>query len=175
MTIWAILPDHEGHEVSFTGEVRNIKKQTILNTSVNQGGVRYVSIRNTTLGKYENRAVGSLVASAFCEGRSPDADTVLHLDGDLDNNSASNLMWTTRWHAIAYHNELQSIDRTRRNPVQDILTGQVYGSLKAAAMDTGCLPSAIDYGRRYNDSLETNGSLNFVHRTYPGGHIFKSA
>lgn len=173
-TVWAQLEDYLGHEVSSDGEIRNLNTGQVLKTSVNQTGVRYVALRNTTLGKYENRAVGTLVADAFCEGRSPDQETVLHLNGDTEDNRANNLMWSTRWHAMAYHQEINSNHQHPRKRIRNE-HGQIFQNVVQAAMATGCLPSAIDYAVRYNDSLAIGTHANFVHRVYPGGHVFRSA
>lgn len=171
---WYPLNDYEGHEINERGEIRNATSGQVLKTSINQSGVRYVALRNTRLGKYENRGVAQLVADTFCEGRSDDQETVLHLDGDTENNAASNLMWATRWHAMAYHQEIHKAEVNLRKKVID-REGRVYSNVIEAAMATGCLPSAIDYAVRYNDSLAVDEHINFVHRVYPGGHVFRSA
>lgn len=170
--VWIPLPHYQGHEVSSAGEIRNSASGNILRTSVNQWGVRYVSIRNTTMGKYENKAVGTIVAAAFLGDPTQDAETVLHLDGNPDNNSATNLMWATRWHAMAYHKEIVSGQQNPRIRVSDE-NGTIYRNVVDAAMRTGCLPSGIEYAMRYNAALAKDEHINFAHRTYPGGHIFR--
>ena len=172
-TVWAPLRDYAGHEVSSDGEIRNIENGQTLKTLVNQTGVRYVSLRNTTLGKYQNCAVGVLVADTFCDGHTQDQETVLHLNGNTEDNAASNLMWSTRWHAMAYHKEINEGRHDLRRPVQDG-NKRVYANVLEAAKATGCLPSAIDYTVRYNDTLAVDSHVNFVHRVYPGGHVFRS-
>lgn len=172
---WVPLVHYQGHEISPSGEIRKASNGMILKTSVNQSGVRYVSIRNTTLGKYENKTVGVLVAETFCERYQRDAETVMHLDGNTENNEASNLMWATRWHAMAYHQEIVKNATNLKQRIQDATTGRIYRNIREAAMSTGCLPSQIDYGVRYNTALSEGSSLNFAHTTYPGGHIFKLA
>lgn len=171
---WVPLAHYQGHEINELGEIRNSQTGQILRTSVNQTGVRYVALRNTTLGKYENKAVGVLVAETFCEGMDAQHETVLYLDGNRDNNRADNLMWATRWHAMAYHQEMAKQDFSLRKKVIDS-EGRVYAHVGEAAMATGCLPSAIDYAVRYNDNLGSGEHINFMHRVYPGGHLFKSA
>lgn len=171
---WITLMHYQGHEINESGEIRNATTGQILKTSINQSGVRYVALRNTSLGKYENRAVGTLVAETFCDSHAPDAETVLHLDGDTENNAAHNLMWSTRWHAMAYHSEMQKGDFSLRKRVMDE-NGRVYDHVGIAAMNTGCLPSAIDYSCRYNEALSDGSHPNFYHKVYPGGHIFRYA
>lgn len=171
---WTPLDDYEGHELNMKGQIRNVKTGNILKTSVNQTGVRYVSIRNTSLGKYENKAVSVLVANTFGATQlDRDADTALHRDGDLDNVSSENIMYTRRWHAIAYHKEIADPRWAAPKRISDT-KGNRYSSITAAAMATGALPSAIEYAIRYNSSLAVDEHTNFVHRVEPGGHIFKA-
>lgn len=171
--LWTVIPDFEGHEVNSEGQIRNIASGRVLRTSVNQAGVRYVSIQNTTQRRYQNVAVSGLVASVFCQGRTDDTNTVLHLNGDTEDNHASNLMWATHWHTMAYHKEFKNNTYAEKRRLQDG-NGRIYRNILDAAMSTGCLPSAIDYAIRYNDSLAKDEHVNFVHRVYPGGHIFRS-
>lgn len=172
---WVVLPDHQGHEVNAEGQIRNVKSGKLLDTSVNQHGIWYASIKNTTTRSYENKSVAKLVASAFCEGQSPSNNTVLHLDGDRNNRRASNLMWSTRWHAMAYHDEINRADHDLRRRVQLFESGRIFRNVVDAAKQTGCLPSQIDYTCRYNDRLYSDTHTNFYHRAYPGGYIFKYA
>jgi hypothetical protein len=172
---WTVLADYQGHQINASGQVRNINTGKVMQMSVNQNGVQYVSIRNTTINKYENPTVGVLVASTFINGHTNDESTVLHLDGNTLNNHAENLMWATRWHAMAYHREITSLDtRKLRHQILDG-AGHLYNNIKDAAMATGCLPSAIDYAAHYNDTLASDEHINFVHKTWPGGHVFRTA
>ena len=43
--------------------------------------------------------VATIVATAFVEGRTKDKVYVRHMDGNYDNNAASNLEWSTNPHA----------------------------------------------------------------------------
>ena len=174
---WRTLVDHEGHEVNSQGQVRNIKTGKILRMSVNQTNVRYVTLRNTNIGQYENKAVSALIAEAFCPGRTREASTVMHLDGDTLNNAPNNLMWAERWHAMAYHREVDMLRRrtarSRKIQIQD-QNGRIYTSYLEAAMATGCLPSSIEYAVDYNANLEQGSHTNFVHKTFPGGFVFRT-
>lgn len=170
---WTIIPDFEGHQVNSSGQIRNIQSGKVLGTSVNDSGVRYVSIRNTTTKRYQNMAVSRIVASVFCSGHSAQCDTVLHLNGNTEDNRAPNLMWATRWHTIQYHQEIND-PRFRKVKLRVKSNGVLYENIIEAAMSTGCLPSAIDYAAHYNDTLAKDEHVNFVHKVWPGGHIFRS-
>lgn len=171
---WTTPPDHQGHQVNASGQVRNVSSGKVMQMSVNQTGVQYVSIRNTTTGRYENVTVAVLVASTFCPGRSTNENTVLHKDGNSLNNHADNLMWATRWHTIAYHQEIADGRHDLKRRIQDS-TGRIYPNILSAAMATGTLPSAIDYAVRYNQTLAKDEHVNFVHKVWPGGHVFTQA
>lgn len=170
---WTTLAHYQGHEINQAGQIRNAKTGRVLESSVNQSGVRYVSIKNTTTQRYENKAIGQLVAETFIGPSTANEETILHLDGNTENNRADNLMWATRWHAMAYHIEINRRDFSLRKRVKDE-TGRIYANVGEAAMATGCLPSAIDYAMRYHESLHSDAHANFYHHTYPGGHIFTS-
>lgn len=178
---WVTLPHHQGHEINSEGQIRNGRTGKILSPSVNQSGVQYVALRNTTQGQYENKAVGVLVAEVFCEGQTSQNTTVLYLDGDHNNNRASNLMWAPRWHAMAYHREINNLNRVPARPIRDDL-GNYYPDIPSAARATGSLPSAIDYAVRYNDQIKksqddyfSNDSIGFTHKVWPSGRVFFSA
>lgn len=171
---WTSLENYAGHEVSDQGEIRNAKSRDILKTSVNQTGVRYVSIRNTVTMSYENKALSVLMAETFLGMPNKEAETVLHLDGDISNASANNLRWSTRYHAMAFHREIDNPMYRIRRRIQDE-NGRIYSCVQEASHFTGDLPSAIDYTIRYNDNMAQDTHANFIHKTHPGGHIFKSA
>ncbi len=174
--VWYPIPDFDEHEVSDQGEIRNKNNKRVMKPSVNQTGVRYLSMRNTTLGGYQNRALSKVVADVFCPGKSSANDTVLHRDGNINNMNPNNLLWAPRWHAIAYHNQLQDQRWHVRNRVVEGVgdTGVIYRSFADAAMATGALPSEIEYAVRYNDALSDDTHPNLIHRV-TGGYVFRSA
>lgn len=152
----------------------HIRSHNILRTSVNQYGQRYATLQNTDTERTENRSVGQLICEAFYGTPTDREATVLHRDGNQDNNAVDNLMWTTRWHAMEYHAEIRNPEYKKPRHVLEVKTGIIYDSLHAAAIATACMPSAIDYSRRYNDALDNDAHANFSHKTFPGGHIFKT-
>jgi hypothetical protein len=175
---WFDLPDYRGHEVSIHGQVRNKSNGRLMGTSTNQTGTRYVTMRNTTLGKTENKSLAALMAEIFCPYQGEITlwggvnDTVLRRDGDQENVAASNLVWAPRWFAIAFH---QQVNDPKWNQRKRIVDGnhKIYRSYAHAASETVALPNAIEYAVRYNDGLSGDESSNLVH-TVAGGHIFRS-
>lgn len=76
------------YEVSEMGEVRNKDTHSLLSTSVLSSG--YVVVTLFRNGKHSQYSVAQLVAKAFLgdgNGR------VIHINGDLSDNRASNLAW----------------------------------------------------------------------------------
>ena len=169
---WHSIPDFDGHEISTDGDIRNKNNKRVMEPSVNQTGVRYVGLRNTKLKSYQNRSISVLVAETFCEGRTTVDDTVLHLDGDIANSKVDNLTWAPRHYVMAYHNQINMEEYTKRKRIVED-GGAIYRSFAHAAMSTASLPSDIKYSVQYNDALSDNTHTNLVHRTSTG-HIFRS-
>jgi len=179
---WFSLADFDGHEIDQYGNIRNKSSGRVMEPSTNQTGVRYVGLRNTTIGRYQNRAVSTLSADTFCPNKGIITvygginDTVVHLDGDQSNASAANLLWAPRWFAIAYHEQMANLEYHKRKRIVEISKKPniIYRSYAHAAMSTGALPNAIEYAVRYNDGhVSEDDRSNFVHRV-TGGYIFRS-
>ena len=89
---WRPIPGYEGtYEVSSLGQVRRVGGKT-LRRNTKSGG--YLMVTLCVGGIQENRTIHRLVAETFLE-RPTWAQCVRHLDGDLDNNTISNLQWGT--------------------------------------------------------------------------------
>lgn len=89
---WRAVPGYEGlYEVSNKGNVRNVRRNTLLRSSNNQGYKRVYLYKN---GIRKGFRVHRLVAQAFI----PNPDNlpeVNHRDEDKLNNSVDNLEWCT--------------------------------------------------------------------------------
>lgn len=109
---WKIIMGHEEYEVSNMGRIRAYadrdKSYYLLKQHPNKNNGRlYVKLKD------KNLQVSRLVAHAFVDGFSESANTVNHNDGDVRNNAASNLSWTSQGdnNAHAY----RVLDRTKNN------------------------------------------------------------
>lgn len=79
-------------DASSLGRIRRRDSGEILKFNFSMKGYRRVSIRIN--GKYHNVEVHRLIAGAFL-GKRPEHLETAHLDGDKENNSASNLAYVS--------------------------------------------------------------------------------
>lgn len=92
-------------------------------------------------GGYTSRSVARLVAEIFLDPPKENFDTVIHLDGDLSNCVAFNLMWRPRWFAIRYHQQFayDSFHGGYATPtlIEDVDSGKRYSSIKEVCTTDG--------------------------------------
>ena len=128
LEIWRPVSGYEGlYEVSNTGKVRSIERMTVVGRRGCGRELRqyltpygYFEVLLSNKGKVSHKKVHRLVAGAFCE-KSDGRDEVNHIDGNKQNNYASNLEWRTRRENTlhAYRNGLQKT--TRGGPVRRVV------------------------------------------------------
>lgn len=152
--IWKDVKGYEGYyQVSNLGRVRSLDRTTTYSKHYIEGQVTashsfkgkilsqgktsgYLSVVLSKNGKNKDFLVHRLVARAFVPNDNPSLKTqVDHLDGDRENNYASNLTWVT-----PRENQLRSIKNGthvvcnvyRKVQVIDVDTGKIYESMRAA-------------------------------------------
>ena len=87
------IKDYEGlYEVSNFGNVRNVKRNTLLKGSLDKDGYHRMCLSKD--GKEKNFQVHRLVAIAFIPN-DENKPTVDHIIRDLKNNNVNNLRWAT--------------------------------------------------------------------------------
>ena len=87
------------YSVSDEGFIRNDKNNFISNGVLNNCGYRIFKINNRTY------LVHRLVATYFVENDEPDFKKEIdHIDGNKDNNKATNLRWCTRSENLLFKN-----------------------------------------------------------------------
>lgn len=96
---WKPVLGYENYEVSDKGHIRHYAKRYnayyILRPTPNKyTGRLYVKLSNDN--RSQNLALARIVAHAFVNGYSTDKNTVNHIDGNILNNSASNLEWVSQ-------------------------------------------------------------------------------
>ena len=110
MEEWKNIIGYEGlYEVSNIGNVRNVRRNTLLKLSKNQG---YIQVHLYKNGIRTGLKVHRLVAEAFI----PNADNlpqVNHKDEDKTNNSVDNLEWCDHKYNVNYGHRTENAINTR--------------------------------------------------------------
>ena len=148
MERWECIEEFPNYSVSDHGKVQN---DTTLKVMQNMGlgsGHIFVCMVNE-LGP-KRRGLAKLVAQAFVHNPHPRTyDTPIHLDGDVANCHASNLLWRPRWFAISYTRQFRLNLKSRR-PIEDVQTGQVYVDIWDLITERGLLFREIVQAIEYN-------------------------
>lgn len=91
--IYRDIPGYEGYyQASNRGNIKSVRTGKVLAQTKNNGGYPMVSISVNC--KHEMKTVHRLVAKAFIENPY-NFPQVNHKDGNKENNSVTNLEWTT--------------------------------------------------------------------------------
>ena len=131
---------YPGYSVSDLGNIRNDKSERILRTSTNQRGIVKVNLVEMPGWPPKTVSVARLVATLFLPPPpEPAYDTPVHLDGNLGNVNAENLMWRPRWFAVRYHSQINGALRRFKRPIVCIDTDEVFEDCREAAMTYGML------------------------------------
>lgn len=110
MEEWKNVIGYEGlYEVSSIGNVRNVRRNTLLKLSKNQG---YIQVHLYKNGIRKGFKVHRLVAEAFLSN--PDnLPEVNHKDGNPINNSVNNLEWCDHKYNVNYGHRTENAINTR--------------------------------------------------------------
>lgn len=135
---WETLEEFPQYAVSNFGEFVNMRTDRDVNPSRNQMGHAKVTLVSER--QQYTRSVAQLVAQAFVPRNEEDVhfDTPIHLDGDLMNCMADNLMWRPRWYAIRYQKQFQFEDfHNDQGHRQELNSGDIYTSMKEVCTTNG--------------------------------------
>jgi len=105
---WHELEEFPDYAVSEQGDIANIKTGIPRKLSINGQGIVKITLYDTRK-QLVTRSVARMVAEAFVP--KPDQeifDTPIHMDGELTNCRADNLVWRPRWFAIKYHRQFRN-------------------------------------------------------------------
>ena len=110
MEEWKNVIGYEGlYEVSSIGNVRNVKRNTLLRFSNNQGYIQVYLYKN---GIRKGFRVHRLIAQAFLPNPN-NLPQVNHLDEDKTNNRVDNLEWCTAKYNSNYGHRTENAINTR--------------------------------------------------------------
>ena len=151
------LREYPGYSISNLGQVRNDKRSTILSIVLLQSKHTYVCLMKN--GVQVKRSISKLVSESFVpipEHRVASTFTTpIHLDGDLTNCHADNLMWRPRWFAMKYTRQFQ-LKLPIAAPVRDIQSREVFKDL---------WPLVMTYGLLYLDIILSAANMTYVFPT----------
>lgn len=141
--VWAVIEEFPNYRISNHGNVINAKRGILMCTSVSNYGHAKISLSEG--GSRHTRSIALLVAQAFVEAPDILCDSVVVLNGNLDDVRASNLVWRPAWFAWQYARQLRCIPPHHYEtlPVLNETTGQTYESIVDAGMTEGLLFSDI--------------------------------
>lgn len=160
---WADL-DEEGfpdYAVSDHGRVARKDHDHILTPARNQRGFRFVTLYNQ--GVRKQIMVSTLVAQHFLE-EAPNEHmiSVLHKDGDRDNNNVENLAWRPRWYINKYHRQFAEHDPYLKTlPITVLETGKTYKNIREAAVEYGVMAQDIEEAILHNTKVRFAQHVTF--------------
>lgn len=159
---WKPIKEFPNYRISDIGRVLNHDTGKLLKLSLTkQGAVKVGLVKD---GVQHTRAVSVLVADTFVKGRSEIFNTPIHLDGNQENNTTSNLQWRPRWFAWKYTKQFEVLEDYRdRGQIQNIDTGEIYWDAVDLVTRHGLLLSDVWRCIRTGDPIfPTNQVLTVV-------------
>jgi hypothetical protein len=144
---WITLLEFPLYEINNFGDIVNRRNGRRMATSTTKQGVVKVGLFRD--GKQHTRSVAVLVANIFVYGYNDLFDTIIHLDGDLSNCIADNLMWRPRWFSYVYHRQFSAqkdicVDGLgQMGPIYDKKTGTLYQNVLEVSTIHGLLVREI--------------------------------
>jgi NUMOD4 motif-containing protein len=135
---WKTIVSFEAYSISSHGRIRNDITERILKPSLShETGHTKIGLRRD--GRQHHKAVGKLVAIHFVPAAIQSYfQTPIHLNGDLTDCWASNLMWRPKSFATKYHIQMRG-ERYRLPPFHDTKTGEYFEDAWDLIMRDGLL------------------------------------
>lgn len=136
---WATLLEFPNYDISESGAILNTLTGRYLSPSFTNHG--HLKVALAYRGTRYTRSVALLVAQNFVEPPDPLCDSIIMLNGKLEDVRASNLMWRPTWFAWKYTRQLR-VDQPpqyTRLSVANMNTGMEYNSIVELCMAEGLL------------------------------------
>ena len=130
---WKPIKGYEGlYEVSNLGRIKSLRSGRLMSLCPNSR--KYLGAHLTKDGKSETVHIHRIVAEVFCE-RPEGKNVVDHINGNKNDNRASNLRWTTQKENVRNSRRVRPVVRS---------DGKYYESLRAVAEDGFNAPSVCE-------------------------------
>ena len=171
--VWKDIKGYEGrYQISNFGNVRSLSRKVkfgnqtrivkgkILKQKTKKTGYKFIQLRNNM--KEYDFHIHRLVALHFVDGYAENMD-VNHIDGNKENNNASNLEWCSRKQNII-HSVYILGNRKVGRPIQSIDKNgntKAYASITEASRQTGICHSSICGCLKRRNNQVTAGGLKW--------------
>ena len=159
MEQWIPLGDFPGYSASNFGRVRNDRRDSLLSAVLTQSRPYVGLVCN---GVQVKRSLSKLICETFVpRPANPLFETPIHLDGDLINCHAENLLWRPRWFALKHLEQFRRRMPDHEWPIREIKTREEFSD---------CWGPVFHYGLLYVDVV-----LAVINKTYvfPTMQIFE--
>lgn len=136
---WRAVVGFPDYEISMSGLVCRSKSGRPVRPSSNgQGHWKVMLYLN---GRAYTRSLDQLVAKTFLvPPQRSDFASIIHLDGDTQNDHALNLMWRPRHFAVLYHRQFAlPTFRRKTSSLIEVKTGDIYDQAQHAVVRNGLL------------------------------------
>lgn len=133
---WQVVKEFPRYSISDEGRIRVDDTLSLKRPSKTARGHLIVGLNKD--GVRSTRSLAKLVCEAFVQKPNEYFDTTIHLDGDLSNCCAENLMWRPKWFADKYRRQF-TFDRIRHAPIRNRVTGEVFEDVWPMAISRGLL------------------------------------
>lgn len=152
---WLPLQGYSGYSASDQGRIRNDRRSNILSIVRSNTGHTYVGLMHE--GVQVKRSVARLIADTFVPKpqHQPHFTTPIHLDGDLANCTAENLLFRPRWFAMKFTQQFHR-EQPKHAPIRNKTTGEVFKD---------CWPLVMKYGLLYLDIVMATTNCSYVFPT----------
>lgn len=142
--VWLVCDEFPDYSLSSFGRVANTKHSRIIKPIITKEGT--VKVKLYLDGVQHTKSLKVLLGNAFISGRTNTFNTIINLDGNLENNNITNLIWRPRWFAWKYRRQLENVDHYTslvRGLIFDRKTNLVYDGIVNAGLTNGLLFSEI--------------------------------
>lgn len=154
--VWRAIRDFDLYEISDQGRIRHVDNDEVRSLGKNAQGFPTITLFKAGESSRHIKQVNRVVAETFLPPpRFRDQTAVWHLDGDLSNCMAVNLMWDRRDRVLEW-NEMhrRGAPKFKTPAIRNNTTGMVYENVYTCALaerepESVVLAKVERYGFKY--------------------------